>query len=205
MTLDLFDEAAGSVERIDVPGGQMSYRRRIDLGRPPEDLMSRLIGQVDWRSESIVLWGKSVMQPRLVAWYGDPGCSYGYSGIRLEPMPWSPEIRRVRRIVSDICGVGFNSVLLNYYRDHRDSMGEHSDDEPELGPRPTIASLSLGAERTFVLRHRHDKSVRSLRLLLASGSLLVMSGTTQNNWKHGLPKRKDECGPRVNLTFRRIL
>jgi alkylated DNA repair dioxygenase AlkB len=106
--------------------------------------------------------------------------------------------------VESASGESFNSVLLNYYRDHRDSMGFHSDDERELGPRPTIASLSLGEERTFILKSKADKSLRPVRLKLNSGSLLVMKGDTQTNWKHAIHKETRPCGPRINLTFRYI-
>src|SRR5690606_28336171 len=99
----------------------------------------------------------------------------------------------------------FNSVLLNYYRDHDDRMGLHSDDEPELGKNPTIGSLSLGAERTFLLRHKKRRDLRPVRIRLASGSLLVMRGETQHRWKHGVETERRPCGPRVNLTFRRIV
>lgn len=101
--------------------------------------------------------------------------------------------------------IDFNSVLLNYYRDNRDSMGLHSDDEPELGPRPTIASVSLGEERTLVFKHKTSQELAPVRLRLAAGSLLVMKGDTQRNWKHGINKEDRHCGPRVNLTFRRIV
>ena len=110
----------------------------------------------------------------------------------------------IKSRVEKIAGIDFNSVLLNYYRDHRDSMGLHSDDEPELGRRPIIASVSLGEERTFILKHKTRKDLKSVRLKLASASLLLMKGETQHCWKHGIEKQQRRCGPRVNLTFRRI-
>ena len=111
----------------------------------------------------------------------------------------------IKSRVEAVAGTDFNSVLLNYYRNHRDSMGLHSDDEPELGARPILASLSLGEERTFILKHKRDKALKPVRLKLASGSLLLMKGDTQRYWKHGIDKETRPCGPRVNLTFRRIL
>ena len=110
----------------------------------------------------------------------------------------------IKNRVEAIAGTEFNSVLLNFYRHHRDSIGLHSDDEPELGRQPIIASLSLGEERTFVLKHKTRKDLKSVRLKLASGSLLLMKGETQRYWKHGIEKEKHPCGPRINLTFRRI-
>ncbi len=112
---------------------------------------------------------------------------------------------RIKGKVEALCQSSFNSVLLNYYRDHRDGMGFHSDDEPELGPSPVIASVTVGAARHFVLKHRYRKDVANVKLLLPSGSVLLMKGATQKNWKHGIPKATKPCGPRINLTFRQIL
>ena len=151
------------------------------------------------------MWGKQYSQPRLVAWYGDPDCSYTYSGITLEPLQWTDLLLDIKSRIEYITATTFNSVLLNYYRDHRDSMGLHSDDEPELGEQPEIASLSLGEQRTFVLKHKTNKLAKPVRLKLESGSLLLMKGNTQRYWKHGLSKETRPCGPRVNLTFRRII
>jgi alkylated DNA repair dioxygenase AlkB len=120
-------------------------------------------------------------------------------------LPWTETLQDIRRAVEAAAGASFNSVFLNYYRDHRDSMGFHSDDEPELGKEPTIASLSLGETRTLTLKHRRRKDREPVRLLLESGSLLVMKGETQRNWKHGIAKQSRPCGPRVNLTFRQSL
>jgi len=144
------------------------------------------------------------LQPRLIAWYGDSGGDYTYSGIRLQPLPWTGDLLNIKEHIEAIAKAKFNSVLLNYYRDNRDSMGFHSDDEPELGTQPTIASLSLGQERTFVLKHRTNQTLKPVRIRLASGSVLLMKGATQKNWKHAIDKEAKPCGPRVNLTFRQI-
>jgi alkylated DNA repair dioxygenase AlkB len=183
----------------------MYYVRYLPLAQAPHIVMADLIDEVPWRAESIVVWGRTYAQPRLIAWYGDAGMIYTYSGIQLTPLPWTPALLDVKSRVEAVTGTDFNSVLLNYYRDHRDSMGLHSDDEPELGERPILASLSLGEERTFILKHKRDKALKPVRLRLASGSLLLMKGDTQRYWKHGIDKEKHPCGPRVNLTFRRIL
>ncbi len=203
MHSELFPKSARP-ERLSMPDGEVFYTRRIGLPADPDVLMHRLIDEIGWRTESIVLRGRSVAQPRLVAWHGDAGRSYEYSGVRLEPVPWTPLLLEVKRSVELASGSDFNSVLLNYYRDHRDSMGYHSDDEPELGLEPVIASLTLGEERTFLMRHRSNRSIATVRLRPASGSLVIMKGETQCHWKHGVPKRTRPCGPRVNLTFRRI-
>ena len=167
--------------------------------------MHRLIDEISWRAESIVVWGKTYSQPRLIAWYGDAGKNYTYSGIELTPLPWTAALLDIKSRVEAAARMNFNSVLLNYYRDHRDSMGMHSDDEPELGERPVLASLSLGEERIFILKHKREKALKPVRVQLASGSLLLMKGETQRYWKHAIEKETRPCGPRVNLTFRRIL
>jgi alkylated DNA repair dioxygenase AlkB len=116
------------------------------------------------------------------------GKNYTYSGIQLTPLPWTKALLDIKKRVEAVAGADFNSVLLNYYRDHRDSMGLHSDDEPELGKRPILASLSLGEERIFILKHKRAKALKPVRLKLASGSLLLMKGDTQRYWKHGIDK-----------------
>jgi|ERR1051325_1871653 alkylated DNA repair dioxygenase AlkB len=203
MASDLFPASTG-LERIPLPDAEVFYLARLELALPDLVLLQQLIEQIRWRGESVVLWGKKMVQPRLIAWYGDAGRSYAYSGIQLQPLPWSSMLLDIKSRVEGAVTSTFNSVLLNYYRDNRDSMGFHSDDEPELGNQPVIASLSLGEERTFVLKHK-ALNVKPVRLRLASGSLLLMKGDTQRNWKHGIPKETRRCGPRVNLTFRSIL
>lgn len=203
VTADLF-AAQAQLEPIPLQDAELYYLRRLPLGEAPDRVMRRLIDEVPWRAESIVVWGRSYPQPRLIAWYGDAGMVYTYSGIRLTPLPWTKALLDLKNRVEAVAGTDFNSVLLNYYRNHRDSMGLHSDDEPELGERPVLASLSLGEERTFVLKHKRDKSLKPVRLKLVSGSLLLMKGDTQRYWKHGIDKETRPCGPRVNLTFRCI-
>jgi alkylated DNA repair dioxygenase AlkB len=203
VTLDLF-ATEPTLERLHIEDADVSFAKHIELARPAGDLLRELIDTTPWRSESITIYGKKFLQPRLIAWYGDAGQMYSYSGIALEPLPWTSTLRGVREIVEPLASETFNSVLLNYYRDHRDSMGFHSDDERELGPTPTIASVSLGATRTLVLKHKTRIDLRSVRLELPAGSLLLMKGTTQKYWKHGIDKQTRPCGPRVNLTFRRI-
>ena len=160
--------------------------------------------ETPWRQENIRMFGRMVPQPRLVAWYGDPGLSYTYSGLTLEPLPWTATLTEVRDRVEEACGTCFNSVLLNLYRTGADSMGWHSDDEPELGENPVIASVSLGEKRKFHFRHRFNPELPRIHLELTSGSLLLMQGTTQHYWHHQVPKTRRNVSPRINLTFRRI-
>jgi alkylated DNA repair dioxygenase AlkB len=190
-------------ERLDLPGAELLFWSRIDLGIDDHLLMQRLIEACDWRQERITVYGKPYLQPRLSAWHGD--LSYRYSGIRLEPRAWTPLLLRLRRCIEAQTGLAFNSLLLNYYRDGMDGMGMHSDDEPELGERPAIASLSLGETRELVLQHRQRRDLETLKLPLPSGSLLLMQGDTQHNWRHGIRKSRRIHGARLNLTFRRVL
>jgi alkylated DNA repair dioxygenase AlkB len=192
------------LERIPMADADVSYLNRLALAQPAARILERLIAETPWRAEDVAMWGRRMPQPRLTAWYGDAGASYAYSGIQLDPLPWTTLLLDIKARIEAAVGATFNSVLLNYYRDQRDSVGFHSDDEPELGARPGIASLSLGEERVFVLRHKISKAVKPVRLRLASGSLLLMQGDTQRCWRHGVPKESRPCGPRVNLTFRTI-
>jgi len=167
------------------------------------ELLDRLLTGIDWQHEEVLIFGQRRPVPRLVAWHGDPGASYTYSGTPHQPLPWTPALELVRERVLSLTGCAFNSVLLNLYRDGRDGMGWHSDDEPELGSDPVIASVSLGAPRRFCLRHRRRKD-RRLDVSLGHGSLLLMAGATQHHWVHAVPKTALPVGPRVNLTFRQI-
>ena len=164
---------------------------------------ARLQAQIAWEQHRVRLFGRELDSPRLSCWIGDADARYTYSRMQFEPRPWLPELAILRDRIALVCTAKFNSVLCNLYRNGRDSMGLHSDDEPELGPSPIIASLSLGGVRRFRLRHKRDKSL-ALTLDLPSGSLLLMYGATQKNYRHDLPKTAREVAARINLTFRRI-
>lgn len=166
--------------------------------------LSELTIEIPWEQKEIVIMGRRILQPRLVAWMGDREAVYTYSGVTNVPVAWTPRLAELRARVEEAAGVAFNSVLANLYRDEKDSMGMHADNEKELGTDPVIASLSLGAARRFQLRHAKRKSVAGLDLELGGGALLIMRGTTQRFWRHGVPKEKGARGARINLTFRSI-
>lgn len=193
------------IEQLPLVDADISLFRQIDLGQAYGKLLQDLIDNTAWRQEQVTLFGQTHLQPRLSAWYGSKKLKYSYSGITLEARPWNRVLLDLKSRVEAQVGHHFNSLLLNYYRDHDDGMGMHSDDEAELGEQPVIASLSLGEERTFILRHKFRKAITTFKLPLPSGSLLLMKGDTQSYWKHGISKQKHPCGPRVNLTFRKIL
>ncbi|HEY2019993.1 alpha-ketoglutarate-dependent dioxygenase AlkB [Paraburkholderia sp.] len=162
--------------------------------------LARLIDEVQWRQDTIGTPGGRVALPRLTAWQGEPDAVYVYSGIRNVPQPWTPAVAELKAAAEATSGARFNSVLLNRYRSGADSMGWHADREPELGKQPVIASVSLGVERTFDLRHNKTGVVQSFAL--KGGSLLVMKGDTQAEWRHRVPKEPRVSGERINLTFR---
>lgn len=164
-----------------------------------------LVRDVHWTQNTINMYGKRQLIPRLNAWYGDPGANITFSGITFNPMPWVSDLLTLKQQVETWLGCQFNSVLANYYRDGNDSVAWHSDDEKELGPTPLIASLSLGANRRFSLRPRFESTQTTQHIDLEGGSLLVMSGETQANWSHQIAKTKKTTQGRINLTFRQII
>jgi alkylated DNA repair dioxygenase AlkB len=163
---------------------------------------TELFAHSAWGQGHICCYGKLIAEPRLTAWYGDAGASYTYSGVRRDPHPWNSALRVLKGRVEAAAGVCFNSVLLNLYRDGRDSVGWHSDAEKELGRQPVIASLSFGATRCLQLRHKQRPLHCAIDL--THGSLLLMRGLTQHRWRHRVPKTRQPVGPRINLTFRLI-
>jgi alkylated DNA repair dioxygenase AlkB len=201
---DLFQSDA-TFQRLPASDADLLYMSRLEIGALTGDVLQALIEDTPWRVESVVLWGRRYPQPRLTSWYGDADARYVYSGIELDPLPWTPRLLAIKASVERATGNRFNSVLMNYYRHERDSMGMHSDDEPELGAEPVIASLSFGDARTLVFRHRFDRSRKPIRIELGDGSLLLMRGATQRNWKHGIAKDRRPRSARVNLTFRHII
>lgn len=166
-------------------------------------LAKALYQDLAWRQDQIQMYGKMLNIPRLQAWYGDPGTEYSYSNLAMSPLPWTEQLQKLRIQVEAKAQHHFNSVLANCYRDNQDSVSWHSDDEPELGQAPVIASLSLGAERFFHMKHKQTGEL--FKLKLPSGSLLIMKEYTQNYWLHAVPKTRQVCGRRINLTFRKIV
>ena len=169
------------------------------------EMLDTLIAAIPWRQEHLRIAGKLRAIPRLQCWMGDRSSDYGYSGVRLTPCPWHETVEHIHSRVTELSGVRFNSVLINYYRDGQDSVAWHADDEAELGEAPVIASVSLGAERIFQLKQKHRIPAKKYQLVLRNGSLLVMAPGMQRHWLHQLPKVKDLAEARINLTFRNIL
>jgi alkylated DNA repair dioxygenase AlkB len=176
-----------------------------DITMPATACLEHLRTSLDWRTETITMFGKTILQPRMIAFYSDPGLSYRYSRRTFQGQPWTPVLAELRNLAEQLAHSPLNSVLANLYRDQHDSMGMHADDEPELGINPVIVSMSFGETRRFVLQHKTRKDVPRLELNLEDSSILVMRGATQHHWIHGIKKETRPRGPRVNLTFRHIL
>ncbi|RPD42897.1 alpha-ketoglutarate-dependent dioxygenase AlkB family protein [Chitinophaga barathri] len=160
--------------------------------------------KINWKQEPVIMFGKTVMQPRLTAWYGDEGKAYSYSGITMQPVPWTEALLAIKTRAEAVAGQSFNSALLNFYRNGQDSMGWHRDNESSLGLNPVIGSVSFGAEREFQLRHYMNRSMKR-SVVLTHGSVLIMADATQHYWQHAIPKTTKPLGARINITFRKIM
>ena len=189
-------------EALQLPGALLRYAPAFLAAAEADVLLGALRLQISWEQHQVRLFGRMLPAPRLSCWIGDAGAAYTYSHVRFEPRPWPPALAALCAHLQHACGARFNSVLANLYRDGRDAMGWHSDDEPELGRDPLIASLSLGAGRRFVLRARNGDT--RLALTLQHGSLLLMGGACQRLYRHALPRTRAAVGPRINLTFRQV-
>ena len=194
-------------QRIALPDADVALHTNWLPPSEADALLENLLATVPWETHRIKMFGRELDSPRLSCWIGDDGASYTYSRTRFEPHPWPDALAALRTRVASACDARFNSVLANLYRDGNDSMGWHSDDEPELGEQPVIASVSLGATRLFRLRRKLPHGVRAspddmARVPLSHGSLLRMAGDTQHFYRHDVPKSRVETRPRISLTFR---
>lgn len=195
---------ASTLQRHDLGAGAFVDLDPRFLPAPEADrYFSEILKTVEWEQGKIVLFGREHLEPRLTAWIGDR--DYTYSGRTVRARPWPPVLAELRDRVQAAVDRPFNSVLLNRYRSGRDSMGYHSDAEPELGPNPVIASLSFGVARRFVLEPKRGEPGRHFEAWLGHGSLLVMGGRCQHAFRHALPKQPSISGERLNLTFRFLL
>jgi alkylated DNA repair dioxygenase AlkB len=183
--------------------GLVNYYGKILAYQEANQYLEMLMQNILWKNDEVILFGKHIVTKRKTAWYGDSDYLYTYSNITKQALPWTKELSGLKQMVEEFAGVKFNSCLLNLYHNGDEGMGWHSDDEESLGKNNTIASLSLGAERKFLFKHKQTKQIISL--VLEHGSLLIMKAATQRNWLHSLPKSKNIVQPRINLTFRMIV
>jgi alkylated DNA repair dioxygenase AlkB len=185
-------------------GGEVYLFDPFFTARESEEIFAELLKNIEWKQEYMTIYGRQVNLPRLTAWYGNEGKCYRYSGIFNKPLSWTDILLDIKQFVEDRLDLDFNSALLNLYRNQTDSIGWHSDNEPELGINPVIASLSFGGSRIFQFRHKKllkEKVSENLQ----SGSLLIMQGDTQTHWLHRLSKSTGYREPRINITFRKII
>ena len=192
-----------SSQQITLEDGNCQFVQEFMQPVEGHELFNFLMHTLNWRQETLVLFGKRVKTPRLSYWMGDAGLSYRYSNMTMKAEPWLSELKIITQQINEASEQQFNSVLINLYRDGQDSNGWHADNEPELGADPTIASLSLGATRDFQLKHRYNPQLK-FSLALTHGSLLIMGKGMQTHWLHQIPKRAN-AEPRINLTFRTVL
>ncbi|MBD6616058.1 alpha-ketoglutarate-dependent dioxygenase AlkB [Komarekiella sp. 'clone 1'] len=197
-----------SIKRMDkevlsMPDADVTFYRNFFNQQDSDELFQTLLNEIKWRQDKMKMYGKEVNLPRKTAWYGDRNMSYKFSGIHLEPEPWTPTLLQVKEKVNEIAEVKFNSVLLNLYRDGNDGISWHTDAEPELGRNPIIGSVSFGGARRFMFKHKHNRDLKA-EIELIHGSFLLMAGITQHFWQHQIPKTSKQVQPRINLTFRVI-
>ena len=200
--MTLFNEYRAS-NNILTKYGTANYYGKILSPEEANQYFDLLMQNIQWENDDLVFFGKHVTTKRKVAWYGESEYLYTYSSTTKRALAWTKELSELKQIVEKYAGTKFNSCLLNLYHNGNEGMGWHSDDEKPLGKNNTIASLSFGAERKFLFKHKQTKQI--VTLVLEHGSLLIMKGATQSNWLHSLPKSKNIAQPRINLTFRTIL
>ncbi len=188
-------------QKLDMPNAEVIFYPRLFQTPASTQLLTDLLNQIEWKQEPIKIFGKSVLQPRLTAYYGTQ--VYTYSGVKMEPLPWNEPLLQIKAKIEPLVDTEFNGVLLNLYRDGQDYMGWHSDDEKDLAKGAVIGSLSLGDSRRFIFRRRDNHQIRA-ELNLSDGDFLTMGGDTQKFWQHHVPKTAKSTQPRINLTFRVI-
>jgi len=188
---------------FELPDAEIIYYPDFFGKEKADAFFEKLKTEIPWQQDEITVFGKTYPQPRLTALFGNEGKPYNYSNIVMQPHAWNSLLLFIKNEIEEVCNENFTTVLLNYYRDGKDSNGWHADDEKELGRNPVIASVSFGVERSFHLQHNFIKE-QKLKINLEHGSLLIMKGTTQHFWKHQIPKTAKPIGSRINLTFRII-
>lgn len=188
---------------LNLPDAEIIYYPHFFDKKEADAIFAQLTNDIPWQQDDIRVFGKIHPQPRLTALFGNEGKPYSYSNIKMQPHPWNPILQKIKSRVESVSDTNFTTVLLNQYRDGKDSNGWHADNEKELGTNPIIASISFGAERVFQLKHNSISGLKQ-NILLEHGSLLLMKGTTQHFWKHQIPKTSKPIGSRINLTFRVI-
>ena len=213
MQFSLFDtpEDKRTSYKLPLVEGDVIYFPNALSREAADTFFTKLQAELPWRQDTIKLFGKPVKIPRLQSWHGAPDCTYTYSNLTMSPNPWTESLVDIKARCEQLCEkssasqykIRFNSVLANWYRDGQDSMSFHSDDEPELGINPVIASVTLGEARPFVFKHKETKEKHTQ--VLEHGSVLIMAGTTQSHYVHSIAKTAKPIGGKINLTFRHLI
>lgn len=203
MQLDIFGTPGADARSYSISNGELVLYPAFYGKDMADEYFALLKEQTPWKQETISIYGKTMLTPRLTAWYGDTGADYHFSNTKYTPHAWTPTLQTIRKDINKVEPAIFNSVLLNLYRNGNDSVSWHTDAEPELGRNPTIASVNFGAARRFMLR-RIDDHTQKLDILLTHGSLLLMKGELQHYWQHQVPKTAAVVTERINLTYRMI-
>lgn len=200
--MDLFNDLFDGNQNLLPKDGIVNYFGQIMSDEEAISFYSILLNEIEWKNDQAVIFGKLIETKRKIAWYGDFPFSYTYSNVTKTALVWTKTLLQLKKMVEESTGETYNSCLLNLYHDGSEGMAWHSDGEKQLKRHGAIASVSFGAERKFAFKHKETKEVVALNL--ASGSLLVMKGETQDYWLHRLPPTKKVFNPRINLTFRTI-
>ena len=199
---DLFDSPI-YLQNLLPKNGEVIYYGKIMDQQQADFCFLGLIRDIEWKNDEVKIFGKQIITKRKVAWYADGGVSYTYSNTTKAGLNWTKELLKLKTLVEEITKESYNSCLLNLYHDGDEGMGWHSDDEKSIVKHSAIASVSFGAERKFVLKHK--VTAEKVSQNLADGSLLLMKGETQTYWLHALTKTKKVKTPRINLTFRKMV
>lgn len=201
--MELFPTENNPTINILPKDGIVNYYGKIFSIAKAAHYTEKLFATIDWKNDESFIYGKLIVTKRKVGWYGDEAFNYTYSKTTKKALPWTKELQEIKKITEERTGEQYNSCLLNLYHNGDEGMGWHSDAEKELKKNGAIASLSFGADRKFLFRHKQDKETVSV--LLENGSLLLMHGLTQTHWLHRMPPTKKVSTPRINLTFRTIV
>jgi len=202
--INLFDNEQNII-KFDLPDADVVLYENYFNQTESNELFEKLKNNIEWRQDKMKIYGNEINLPRLTAWYGENDKNYSFSGISLNPKNWTSELLQIKQRIEKIVNTNFNSVLLNFYRDGKDSISWHTDAEKELGKNPIIASVTFGETRQFQLKHKNNKDLKTVSIPLNNGSLLIMQGSTQHFWLHQIPKTDKQLKPRINLTFRIII
>lgn len=201
--MDLFNQDINVSHNLLTYGGTVNYYGKLFPTSVADEYFDLLMNTIDWKNDEAFIMGKHIITKRKVAWYGDSAFTYTYSKSSKTALPWTTELLELKTIAEQKTGTTYNSCLLNLYHNGDEGMAYHSDDERALAENAAIASLSFGAARKFLFKHKQSKETKSV--FLEHGSLLVMRDDTQKNWLHRLPPTKKALSPRVNLTFRTMV